>query len=461
MKGMRWSRILLAAALGSVLMTRALASTPDDPRAGEQYGLAKIDAFTAWDRATGAGVTIGVIDTGADLAHPDLVDHLLPGYNALDPSKPPADDHGHGTHVAGIAGAVTNNARGVAGTAMASRILPVKVLDETGQGDTETVGQGITWAVDHGARVINLSLGSDIPFTANLTSLQDVFDDAASKGAVIVAAAGNNSLPISGYAGASNVIVVGATEEDDSVALYSTRLVGVSIYAPGSRILSTSPTYDVPLNEESPSFTKDYGKLSGTSMAAPFVSGVAALLLEMGVPAPDVRDVLVDTADVTFEGEPRVNAARAVASVAQTPETSTTTEPDPTPTSSTAATSEPTIAAPTVPAQPGTDAPPPTTQPGSPPSSTAPGAPPAPAQTGPAAPPAPGAPPAPPTSRGGSAPAPVAAAGGTRAATAPAPAPLRPGGNGRWIALMLGGATGVAAGVTLAARRARRPRRAA
>src|SRR2546426_3173966 len=235
---MRLTRAALVVAALLALAAPASAFTPDDPRFPEQYGLSRIQAPTAWDSATGDGVIVAIVDTGADLGHPDLEAHLLPGYNVLQPDRPPADDNGHGTHVSGIAGAVTNNGVGVAGTTIGARLLPVKVLDDSGSGSEDDVERGILWALDHGARVINLSLGNDIPFSADLAGIQDTFDEAARRGAVVVAAAGNSSLPLSGYSGASNVILVGATDSNDRVALYSVRGPDVTVYAPGDEILS-------------------------------------------------------------------------------------------------------------------------------------------------------------------------------------------------------------------------------
>src|SRR5437588_865842 len=125
----------------------ASALAPDDPRFPEQYGLTRIGAPSAWDGGTGDGVIIAIVDTGADLGHPDLQANLLAGFNELQPGRPPADDNGHGTHVSGIAGAVTNNGVGVAGTAFGARLLPVKVLDDSGSGSEADVERGILWAL--------------------------------------------------------------------------------------------------------------------------------------------------------------------------------------------------------------------------------------------------------------------------------------------------------------------------
>ena len=144
----------------------------NDPLFPREWGLRQVKAPAAWARgARGAGITIAVVDSGVDLSHPDLRSKLVAGKDLVraaaglsGPGCPgPQDENGHGTHVAGIAAAVTNNGIGVAGTAPAAKIMPVRVLDASGGGEQTAVDAGIRWAADHGARVINLSLGSDTP----------------------------------------------------------------------------------------------------------------------------------------------------------------------------------------------------------------------------------------------------------------------------------------------------------
>src|SRR6476469_4180357 len=142
------------------------ASSPNDPLLGRQWGLDQIKAAGAWSRgALGAGATIAVVDTGVDLNHPDLQSKLLPGVDMVsdETCTPGAQDlNGHGTHVAGIAAAATNNGIGVAGVAPSANILPVRVLDSTGRGSGPDIVNGLKWAADHGAQVINLSIGEGI-----------------------------------------------------------------------------------------------------------------------------------------------------------------------------------------------------------------------------------------------------------------------------------------------------------
>ena len=175
------------------LVTVALA--PNDPLyATQQYGPQLIQAERAWDTAQGAGVVIAVVDTGVDFGHPDLQGQLLAGgYDFVNNDGDPADDHGHGTHVSGIAAAVTNNSIGIAGIAPGAKMLPVKVMNSSGSGASSAMAQGIVYAADHGAQVINLSLGG----VGYSQTVQDAVDHAWSHGAVVVAAAGNgnSSLP--------------------------------------------------------------------------------------------------------------------------------------------------------------------------------------------------------------------------------------------------------------------------
>ena len=196
--------------------TTSVHAAGDDPRAPEQWGLQTIGAPAAWARATGAGRTIAVVDTGIDLAHEDLSDRVVAHVSCIGADDDPSqcggsgqDDHGHGSHVAGIAAAATGNGVGVAGTAPGAALMAVKVLqpDATGgaTGDLGDVRAGIRWAVGHGADVINLSLGENVAFRNLLGSgLEGVVAEAWAQGVIVVIAAGN--LPLlfpAGYGGLS------------------------------------------------------------------------------------------------------------------------------------------------------------------------------------------------------------------------------------------------------------------
>ena len=263
----------------------------DDPEFPQQWALPRLRLPQVWGDTDGSGVTVAVIDTGVDTTHPDLVDNLVPGIAVTGGGAGDnvTDGHGHGTHVAGIIAAVADNAIGVAGVAPGASILPVKSLDDTGAGWSSDVAEGIVRAVDRGAAVINLSLssGGDSPVVADAVSY------ARSQGAVLVAAAGNarqRGNPTAYPAALPGVIGVAATDVGDNDAAFSNTGDYVDLAAPGVAIRSALPG-------------GNYGNLSGTSMAAPHVAGVAALLVdelteEGPVPSDDpVTALLIRTAE--------------------------------------------------------------------------------------------------------------------------------------------------------------------
>lgn len=296
-------------------------TTPNDPRYGEQWHLPSVSAPQAWDVTTGSStITIGVVDTGVDYTHPDLKDKCVAGYNFVDRSSDPMDDNGHGTHVAGIAAAVGNNSVGVAGVDWKARILPVKVLDSQGSGYDSDVAAGIRYAADHGAKVINLSLGSpDYSYT-----LAEAVRYAYNLGAVIVAASGNSGSSVNYPAAFDEVIAVGALDSNDKLAYFSCRGPEIDLTAPGVSILSTIPG--------------SYGKMSGTSMASPVAAGCASLVLASGrgySPA-QVKQALVDGAvdlgATGFDndyGYGKINAYASLAGEAPSPEPEPQPEPVP------------------------------------------------------------------------------------------------------------------------------------
>jgi subtilisin family serine protease len=236
-----------------------------------------IDVVRAWESGiTASDVTVGIVDSGADLAHPDLKPNLLSGgYDFVDHDTVPDDRNGHGTHVAGIIGAAGDNGVGVSGVAWKASLLPVRVLDKDGSGSTSTAAAGYTYAAMQGARVVNVSLGGDRPSQTEYTALRNA------RNTLFVVAAGNDGENVDttdSYPCAydlPNVLCVAATGGDDRLAGFSDYgATSVDIAAPGVDILSTYPT----------SFgnSSDYGAyqwLSGTSMAAPEVTGAAALVL--------------------------------------------------------------------------------------------------------------------------------------------------------------------------------------
>jgi type VII secretion-associated serine protease mycosin len=260
-----------------------------DPRRGEQWGHDAVGVETAWNTATGEGVVVAVVDTGVS-AHPDLAGRLLTGYDFVGRDTDATDGHGHGTHVAGIVAAVADNEIGVAGAAPGAMILPVRVLDDGGSGSWFTVANGITWAADNGADVINLSLGG----TSRSATITQAVEYARSRGVVVVVSAGNDgdSGTISWPGAEPGVIAVAAAASTGTIASFSSRGDYVDVAAPGQSILSTL-------------YTGDYGFKSGTSMAAPYVAGLAALVIQAH---PDwsearVRQHIEDTAvDIDVPG---------------------------------------------------------------------------------------------------------------------------------------------------------------
>jgi len=296
-----------------------IAFTPNDPYYGSQWNLPKIRAPQAWDVVTGTTqVVIAIVDTGVDYTHPDLASsRLWLGWDFANSDNNPMDDEGHGTHVAGIAGANTNNNRGVAGVCWGCGLLAVKVLGADGSGLTSWVADGIQYAAYWGAAfgkrtVINLSLGSPYPSSV----LADAVAYAQGKGALIVAAAGNDGVNELFYPAAyPGVIGVAATDSADQQAFFSNSGAHVDLAAPGVQILSTM-------------LDSQYASMDGTSMATPHVAGVAGLVWSArpALTADQVCGILLRTAvDLGSPGRDdiygygRLNAEAAVRSVVPPP----------------------------------------------------------------------------------------------------------------------------------------------
>lgn len=292
---------------------------PDDPHLWYQWGLHKVEAPAAWETTTGsAGVSIAILDTGVDSNHPDLAAKVVSHVNFTD-SSTANDIHGHGTHVAGIAAASTNNSIGVAGLGYDSSIMNVKVLSDDGFGYYSWIADGIVWAADNGAQVINMSLSGD----SASSTLEQAINYAWSQGVVVVAAAGNQGGSTPRYpAYYANCIAVAATDSDDARASWSNYGSWIDVAAPGVSIYSTVKG-------------TGYANKSGTSMAAPHVAGLAALLFTVvsddngnGRLNDEVGARIKATCDdigVSGIGAGRINAARAVALEQTDPDP----EPDP------------------------------------------------------------------------------------------------------------------------------------
>ncbi|TDX15599.1 S8 family serine peptidase [Petrotoga sibirica] len=241
-----------------------------------QYALDKINAETAWATATGAGVVVGLLDTGTDGTHPDLVDQLFLGYDPywnkkIDPNED-SDTDGHGTHTAGII-AAKDDGQGVVGLAPDAKIMPIRIFNPNYVGDY-AVAAGIVWAVENGADVLSNSWGGGY---SNI--LKDAFDYALTNDVVVVASSGNFTTDQHWFypSGFPGVIAVAASDDKDNIAYFSSRGDYVSVSAPGVDIISTIP---VELGEYEGIDGNPYIRWSGTSMPAPYVSALAALIKE-------------------------------------------------------------------------------------------------------------------------------------------------------------------------------------
>jgi serine protease len=257
-----------------------LAEVPNDPDYSKQWNLRSINVEKAWEDSHGEGITVAVIDTGVSKV-PDLEQtELVEGYDFVNDSNNPTDDHGHGTHVAGTIAQSTNNNYGVAGIAYQAKIMPLKVLAAQGGGTVADIAEAIRFAADNGATVINMSLGGG----GDSGVMAEAIDYAYKKGVTIVAAAGNANENSASYpARYPHVISVAAIDASGQKAPYSNFGAGVDISAPGGaeggKILQETldPETGNPV----------FAEFEGTSMAAPHVAGVAALIQATGVKEPE------------------------------------------------------------------------------------------------------------------------------------------------------------------------------
>jgi thermitase len=238
--------------------------------APDQDALRRLRAPAAWGVSTGEGIRIAVLDTGLDLDHEDFVGKVAMQANFS--ASPTLDDlHGHGTHVAGIAGAATDNGIGIAGAGGAATLMIGKVLGDDGKGSTAALVDGIVWAANQGARVINISVTLKKPSLA----LQEAINFAERKNALVVAAAGQKRGGAKVYPAAfDNVLAVTAVDAQNDLMPTAAHGNWVDVAAPGVGIYSTLPNHPNTTQQLS------YGTLSGTSAAAPFVTGEAALLFK-------------------------------------------------------------------------------------------------------------------------------------------------------------------------------------
>jgi serine protease len=268
---------------------------PNDPDYHKQWNLKNINIEQAWDDSQGEGITVAVIDTGVSRV-PDFKEtEFIQGYDFVNDKIDASDDQGHGTHVAGTIAQSTNNNYGVAGIAYKAKIMPIKVLSASGGGTISDIAEGIKFAADHGADVINMSLGGG----GESRLMEKAIDYAYSKGVVIVAAAGNSNQNASGYpARYPKVIGVSAIDSAGDKAPYSNFGAGVDISAPGGS--ENGKIIQETIDPETGSTV--FEGFQGTSMASPHVAGVAALIKASGVANPqDVLQVLKASASKVKE----------------------------------------------------------------------------------------------------------------------------------------------------------------
>jgi serine protease len=292
---------------------------PDDPLYdAKQWHLKRVGAESAWEYTCGRGVTVAVIDTGVacwdkgpfsrgtDLAGT----RCERGYDFVNDRGEAADDHGHGTHVAGTVAQTTNNGKGAAGLAFCANLMPIKVLTRQGWGTIANVAEGVRYAADEGAQVINLSLGG--PGKSRI--LEDAVKHAIAKGVVVVAAAGNSGRSVGYPAAYDGVVAVSASDSNDKIAWFSSRGPEVSLAAPGVAVTQQT------VCNGGRDHCEIFGTFNGTSMASPHVAGAAALLVAEGVTDGDaVRAALGAGAtpkdDASLYGAGILNVGRSVAGV--------------------------------------------------------------------------------------------------------------------------------------------------
>lgn len=313
---MRGAAALAVVSLLAPAAPHARGAGPGDPLQSKQWALAQLHAERAWAVTTGKSVLVAVVDSGTDANHPDLRGAVLPGRDMLTGRPGQKDGCGHGTEVAGVIAARRGNGRGIVGIAPSARILPLKVGDCVDVDGTAVVA-AIRYAVAQGVKVINLSHAT-IPLTGQASAavglqdaLQAAVDEAWSRGVLVVASAGNLAVPLCTYPGlARRALCVGAVDRAERRTYYSEgSSVGTDgfLVAPGggptltpddgiwtTTVSAPADSGDVSTGEPPP--FPGYAEVQGTSYAAPYVSGVAALLFSRGLSVQEVRTRLLSTA---------------------------------------------------------------------------------------------------------------------------------------------------------------------
>ena len=322
---------LTAAALtGLVVLPGAASAATNDPFRSAQFGLDQVHAEQAWPVSRGTGAIIAVVDTGVDLTHPDLAGQFVPGATFACAGKPGPCGNGdwkglngkgdpndeHGTHVSGIAAAVAGNGIGIAGVAPGAKIMPVKVL-EAGSGSFADIAAGIRWAADHGANVINLSLGAApgvqaLTYTGVISDTTTAVAYARSKGAVVVAAAGNDfQVPLCATpAFEDGALCVTSTDKRELPSAFSNNGIKPDLMAvagPGGSLVPSCgedvvSTVPAGTGKSTCRYGTAYDEYAGTSMASPHVAGVAALLFAQGRTAANVLATLLATSRQGLSG---------------------------------------------------------------------------------------------------------------------------------------------------------------
>ena len=296
----------------------APSATVNDPNIAQEWQLPKINASTAWNTSTGAGITVAVLDSGVQSNHPDLQANLVPGWNVYDNNSNTNDVNGHGTAVAGVIAAVGNNGIGDVGVAYHAKIMPIRMTDATCYTTLSIVASALTWAADHGADVANISY-SNLYKSSTVISAANYL---RSKGGETVVSANNNAID-EGTANTTAMIVVSATDQNNALASFSSWGPMVDLAAPGVQVGTTL-------------WNSSYGWGTGTSFATPVVAGTVALVMSAN---PSLTPTQIENAlfysatdlgaagyDIYF-GYGMVNAAGAVAAAVNT----TTPAPDTTP----------------------------------------------------------------------------------------------------------------------------------